>query len=275
MDTFTKLPATFKPLQSVSAFKPPVRPVQPPTVEGNDVAYITDPLHRFGVVKATADIIVSLYAAMASEWVDGAAEWNVAATGDAKARAKVATKNATAAVLEHYNAVLKVDHDAAEAIKVRKGQPEVKPYKPLTKLPASASAYLSTFARGAQFGVSVIAAIEDGKVTRLKAWAVYLAELKAATADAPKETATECLTRLAKAYESHRGSRVDSGAVGADALLPLLSGIVQAIGVAKLRSMADAIAAEIQAAQPAQAFTIVELTSAEAAIVAQPEVAQA
>lgn len=255
MDTFVKLPSTFKPLQQVSEFKPPVRPVQPPTVSAQDVAYVSDPLQRFGVVSAVSAVVASLYACMASEWVDGAAEWNNAATGNAKERAKVATKNATAAVLARYNAILKADHDADDARKVKKGAKPTE-YKPLTKLPASASAYLSTFARGAQFGVSVIAAVEDGKVTRLKAWSVYLAELKAATVDAPKETATECLVRLCGAFEHHRGSRIDSGAVSGDAALPLLSALVQALGVNAVRNMADAITAEIQAAQPAAVHTI-------------------
>lgn len=227
-----QLPETIRTLDSVSILTPAPRVVQPATIEQSNLSYVADVKVRYDMIRATDASVTALWPCVASEFADNVTTWDNASTGTPKERARIMAKNARVAMLATLNHGLPVERQ-------------------VKTLPGSTSDYLSQLARGRQCNVSPVADNDaNGKPTAILGWTMFLACIKEATGGKEKETAADCLVRLVKAYETHAGSRIPSGTVTADAMLPMLAAFADSVGLLNLRGLMDRIAETQQTAQP-------------------------
>jgi hypothetical protein len=250
---------------TVSTIKPAPRVVERATVSQEDQKYLSVDADRFAIIHAAYGADVALWPAIASLFADGAPDWDNATTGDEKARARICAKAARKSILEQYNKMVRTGDD----------------YVDVTTLPGSADTYIGELARGRQYGISpVTTSGKDGKPVSLMGWTVFSATVREKVGKKTPESADDCLVRLVKAWDTHKGSRVTSGIVSATGVVGLLAAIADAVGRGVLvemlsakpaktpRSKSGAVAAEQQSNAPLHVSQMTPPANAKQEIVA-------
>lgn len=231
MKNLFRTPASVAVAETVSSVKRAPRIVERATIVGNDLTYMANDAERYDVLLATKNADAALWPAIASIFADGAPTFDTAATGDAKARARICAKAARTAILAQYNKLANTGDG----------------YVPLTSLPGSSETYIGELSRGRMYGISpVTTSGPNGEPLTLMGWTVFQASVREAVGNKVPESADACLVRLVKAFDTHKGSRVTSGIVTADALLPLLTAFADAVSIKALREMIDKVPAARQ-----------------------------
>ena len=267
MKNLFQTPVSVGVASTVSTIKPAPRVVERATVQSPDQKYLAVDADRFAIIHAAYGADVALWPAIASLFADGAPDWDVAATGDNKVRARKCAAQAREKILEQYNKLNGAGKDG---------------YVAITTLPGSADTYIGELARGRTYGVSpVTTSGKDGKPVSLMGWTVFSATVREKVGKKTPESADDCLVRLVKAWDTHKGSRVTSGIVGAAGVVSLVAAIADAVGRGVLvemlsakpaktaRSKSGAVAAEQQANAPLHVSQINAPTDNKQAIVAR------
>jgi hypothetical protein len=254
MDQIVTLPNDIALNGTETRVTPAPKVVQPATVVADNLKFMPDSQTRFAVFAAAETIKHAVWPAIASSFIDGAPDWDVAATGTAKERARIMGKTAREALLPLYNGY-RARHGKTPDEKVA-----------AKSLPDTVTQYLSQLCTGWMVGVSCVASIDDGVPTGIVGWTAFQTMLKEHKAKVA-EDATTCLRRLLKAYESHTGSRIAPGAVAALDCLPMLAAMASALGLGMMQTLLTTGGDVHEMMTSAEPNNVAEITAPDEAVV--------